>query len=166
MGREKHVCSILRCSSAVSMSPALIQCKAIKKTQQTKLLTLHGGKTVSHAAGQRVAPFPERKRNRRQGQESNLFCRVVVIGAMLRQLVVGLIERLQLLLSLLAFLVRHPGGNTTNGAELTDCRGKAFVCVAYSPSTHLSLCLLRIICVALSASAICSFLVTISSTDA
>lgn len=38
--------------------------------------------------------------------------------------------------------------------------------VSDSSLTHFSLCLLSIICVALRASAICSFLVTISSTDA
>lgn len=111
--------------------PALIQCEAVKKTvtQQTRLLTLHGGKTVSHATEQQVAPFPKRRRNRRKRQESNLFCRVVVIRAMLRQFVVGLIELFQLFLSLFSFLFCHSAReNTTNGTEFNYCRERPFFC--------------------------------------
>lgn len=96
-------------------------------TQQTRLLTLHEGKTVSHATEQQVAPFAKRKRNRRKRQESNLFCRVVLIRAMLRQFIVGLIERFQLFLSFLSLLFCHSAReNTTNGTECNYCREMPF----------------------------------------
>lgn len=157
----------LRCSSAVSALPALIQCEAVKRHNRRSCSHCTEGKLLVMQLDGGWRHFLKRKRKRRKGHESNLFCRVVVIGAMLRQLVVGSIERLQLPLSLLAFLVRHPArGNATNGDRVGRLQGKAFISATCSHSTHFSLCLLRISCVALSASAICSFLVTISSTDA
>lgn len=93
---------------------------------------------------------------------SNLFCKGCLIRTMFGDFAVGLIECLQLVLGLFSFLFCHSvRQNTENKAETLNT-GQS---LSYSSSTHFSLCLFSIICVALSASAICSFLVTISSTD-